>query len=205
MLTATPDTNTQTYAKFIDSLADMVVIEFIERGRTSLADSTASILEQGYTFLQRVYPAPWPKTQSAIDTLKRKGQMVLLDGLIRKGMPGVRNGVLELYEAMVQAADRRSLADQQEKISRPANTSTMLKSDVFLRIQHAAADVFLCAPASVTLGMNLLTDFRNDFLDVVELVMCLEDRFNIEINDNDANTIKTVRDAFNLICARLKQ
>lgn len=137
MTTAAADTNTQTYAEFIDSLADMVVIEFIERGRTSLAESTESILEQGYTFLQRVYPAPWPKTQSAIDTLKRKGQMVLLDGLIRKGMPGVRSGVLEIYEAMVQAADRRSLADQQEqKMNSPENTSIISRSDAFSRIQN---------------------------------------------------------------------
>jgi acyl carrier protein len=46
-------------------------------------------------------------------------------------------------------------------------------------------------------------DFANDLgadsLDVVEMVMALEDQFEIEIPDEDAEAIKTVEDAVNYI------
>jgi len=46
-------------------------------------------------------------------------------------------------------------------------------------------------------------DFANDLgadsLDVVEMVMALEDQFEIEIPDEDAEAIKTVQDAVNYI------
>lgn len=119
MITDVSKANTQTYAEFIDSLADMVVIEFIEHGRASLAESTESILEQGYAFLQRVYPEPWPKNAADINTLRRNIKIVLLNGLIREGMVGVRKGVLDSYQAMVQVADTRSLADQRAETTNP--------------------------------------------------------------------------------------
>ena len=38
-------------------------------------------------------------------------------------------------------------------------------------------------------------DLKADSLDVVELVMALEDEFNVDIPDEDAEKIKTVGDA----------
>jgi len=42
-------------------------------------------------------------------------------------------------------------------------------------------------------------DLGADSLDVVELVMALEEKFNIEIPDEKAESIKTVQDAINYI------
>jgi acyl carrier protein len=44
-----------------------------------------------------------------------------------------------------------------------------------------------------------------DSLDVVELVMTIENEFNIEIEDQKASQIRTVQDAFNCINACLKE
>jgi acyl carrier protein len=42
-------------------------------------------------------------------------------------------------------------------------------------------------------------DLNADSLDLVELVMALEDEFDLEIGDDDAENIKTVGDAINYI------
>lgn len=42
---------------------------------------------------------------------------------------------------------------------------------------------------------SFIEDLGADSLDLVELVMCFEEEFNIEIADADAETIFTVREA----------
>lgn len=46
---------------------------------------------------------------------------------------------------------------------------------------------------------SFIDDLGADSLDIVELVMALEDEFQIEIPDKDAESIKTVQDAINYI------
>ena len=47
----------------------------------------------------------------------------------------------------------------------------------------------------ITLDASFIEDLGADSLDTVELVMELEDKFNIEIPDSDAEKIRTVRDS----------
>ncbi len=49
----------------------------------------------------------------------------------------------------------------------------------------------------VTAGANIVDDLGADSLDVVELVMALEEAFDTEIPDEDAEKIRTVQDIFN--------
>jgi len=51
----------------------------------------------------------------------------------------------------------------------------------------------------VTLEAKFIEDLGADSLDTVELVMALEEEFNIEIPDEDAEKIVTVRDAIKYI------
>ena len=53
--------------------------------------------------------------------------------------------------------------------------------------------------AEVTPGASFQEDLGADSLDVVELVMQFEEAFDIQIPDQDAQTIKTVGDAINYI------
>lgn len=47
--------------------------------------------------------------------------------------------------------------------------------------------------------LHLKTNLEADSLDVVELIMELEDEFDLEIADEDAEKIETVGDAVNYI------
>jgi acyl carrier protein len=53
--------------------------------------------------------------------------------------------------------------------------------------------------AEVTSEAKFIDDLGADSLDTVELVMALEEEFGIEIPDEDAEKITTVRDAISYI------
>lgn len=49
----------------------------------------------------------------------------------------------------------------------------------------------------VTPEASVVDDLGADSLDVVELIMALEEEFNLEIPDEEAEKIKSVKDIFN--------
>jgi acyl carrier protein len=49
---------------------------------------------------------------------------------------------------------------------------------------------------------SLVDDLGADSLDLVELVMTMEEEFDIEISDEDAESLVTIQDAINYIEAR---
>jgi acyl carrier protein len=51
----------------------------------------------------------------------------------------------------------------------------------------------------VTAAASFVDDLGADSLDTIELVMAFEEAFGIEIPDEDAEKIKTVKDAINYI------
>ena len=56
-----------------------------------------------------------------------------------------------------------------------------------------------CDPAEVKEDSKFIEDLGADSLDVVKLVMALEEKFDIEIPDEDAEKILTVADAIKYI------
>ena len=53
--------------------------------------------------------------------------------------------------------------------------------------------------AEVTIDSTFIDDLGADSLDIVELIMAFEEEFEIEIPDNAAEKIKTVRNAVEYI------
>lgn len=51
----------------------------------------------------------------------------------------------------------------------------------------------------ITAEANVVDDLGADSLDVVELVMALEEAFDLEIPDEDAENIRTVKDIFDYL------
>ena len=56
---------------------------------------------------------------------------------------------------------------------------------------------------SVTPEASFIEDLGADSLDIVELVMTMEEEFDLEIPDEDAEKIKTVNDVINYIKAKV--
>ncbi|MBU5267839.1 acyl carrier protein [Virgibacillus proomii] len=72
-------------------------------------------------------------------------------------------------------------------------------ADVFERVKSIIVDRLDVDESKVTMEASFKEDLEADSLDVVELVMELEDEFDMEIADEEAEKINTVGDAVNYI------
>lgn len=57
--------------------------------------------------------------------------------------------------------------------------------------------------ANVTADASFMDDLGADSLDTVELVMALEEEFDLEIPDSEAEKIRTVQDALNYLAEQV--
>ena len=67
------------------------------------------------------------------------------------------------------------------------------------KVREIVADELSVDASIVTPQARFVEDLGADSLDVVELVMRFEEEFGIEIPDEDAEKIQSVRDAYNYI------
>lgn len=71
--------------------------------------------------------------------------------------------------------------------------------DTFSRIKEIIVDQLGIEESKVTPEASFVDDLGADSLDTVELVMALEEEFNLEINDEEAEKILTVKDAVDYV------
>ena len=72
------------------------------------------------------------------------------------------------------------------------------------KVKKIIVDQLGVEEAEVTAEAKFIDDLGADSLDTVELVMALEEEFGIEIPDEDAEKITTVKDAISYIAEHKK-
>ncbi|WP_031515307.1 acyl carrier protein [Desulfofalx alkaliphila] len=72
-------------------------------------------------------------------------------------------------------------------------------SDYFEKIKEIIVDQLGVEADQVTLNSAFVDDLGADSLDIVELVMALEEEFDMQIPDEEAEKIRTVGDAVKYI------
>lgn len=70
---------------------------------------------------------------------------------------------------------------------------------VFEKVQEKVADQLSIDPEDVTMESSFIDDLGADSLDIVELLMALEEEFDIEIPDDEAEKLVTVGDVVDYI------
>lgn len=75
----------------------------------------------------------------------------------------------------------------------------MTKEQVFDKVKGIIVDQLGVSEEDVTSEATFLGDLGADSLDLVELIMALEEEFDIEIPDEDAEKLLTVCDAVEYI------
>ncbi len=70
---------------------------------------------------------------------------------------------------------------------------------LFEDVRDVVVEQLNVSPDEVKEGSRFVEDLNADSLDVVELVMALEEKFEIEIPDEQAENISTVADAIKFI------
>ena len=72
------------------------------------------------------------------------------------------------------------------------------------RVKKIVAENLQLSEDKISPEKSFFDDLGADSLDVVELVMALEEEFDIEISDEDAEKIITVKDAISYISEHVK-
>jgi len=79
----------------------------------------------------------------------------------------------------------------------------MTDVNVFEEVKEIIVDLLGVDPDKVTMDARFREDLEADSLDLVELIMALEDKFDAEIPDEDAQSITTVGEAVKYIQERM--
>ena len=75
----------------------------------------------------------------------------------------------------------------------------MSSEEVLERVRNIIVEQLGVTENSVTMEASFIDDLGADSLDIVELVMALEEEFDIEIPDEDAEKVSTVGDVVEYI------
>lgn len=79
----------------------------------------------------------------------------------------------------------------------------MDKEDAFDQFKQCAVEVLQVEPDKVTPEASFAEDLDADSLDLVELVMALEEKFDIKVDESELEGVETVAQAFDLVNSKL--
>ena len=80
----------------------------------------------------------------------------------------------------------------------------MSTSAIEAKVKNIIADQLGVGEDEIKPESSFIEDLGADSLDIVELVMAMEEEFEVEIPDEEAENIKTVGDAINYINSHKK-
>lgn len=82
---------------------------------------------------------------------------------------------------------------------------TMKTNEIEARVKKIVVEQLGVKEEEVTTDASFVDDLGADSLDTVELVMALEEEFETEIPDEEAEKIITIKDAVNYIVNRVEK
>jgi acyl carrier protein len=78
-----------------------------------------------------------------------------------------------------------------------------MADDTFETFKKCAVEVLQVSPEQITLDAKFGEDLDADSLDLVELVMALEEAFDVEVPEEELDGIVTVGQAYDLVRGKL--
>lgn len=81
----------------------------------------------------------------------------------------------------------------------------MMKDEILKKVREITSEQLGVDEAQVTPEAKFVDDLGADSLDTVELVMALEEEFDLEISDEDAEKLVTVQKAVDYIEDHLEE
>ena len=75
----------------------------------------------------------------------------------------------------------------------------MSSEEIFEKVKGVIVEQLGVAEGNITMKASFIDDLGADSLDIVELIMALEEEFDIEIPDSDAEKVVTVGDVVEYI------
>jgi acyl carrier protein len=84
-------------------------------------------------------------------------------------------------------------------VARAATSEVVGLDPVYERVRGIVAERLGVDEDKVTMEAEFIGDLNADSLDLVEVIMAMEQEFDIEIKDEEAEAIRSVTDAVNFI------
>jgi acyl carrier protein len=78
-----------------------------------------------------------------------------------------------------------------------------MADDNFETFKKCAVEVLQVSPEQVTMDAKFGDDLDADSLDLVELVMALEEAFDVEVPEEELDGIETIGQAYELVTGKL--
>jgi acyl carrier protein len=78
-----------------------------------------------------------------------------------------------------------------------------MADDNFETFKKCAVEVLQVSPEQVTMDARFGDDLDADSLDLVELVMALEEAFDVEVPEEELDGIETIGQAYELVTGKL--
>ncbi|MGA9276746.1 acyl carrier protein [Ilumatobacter sp.] len=78
-----------------------------------------------------------------------------------------------------------------------------MNEELFARFRKCAVEVLSVDESAVVLDAKFGDDLDADSLDLVELVMALEEEFDIEVPEEELEGVETVQSAYDLVVAKV--
>ena len=75
----------------------------------------------------------------------------------------------------------------------------MTQEEIFEKVKGIIVEQLGVAETAVTMEASFIDDLGADSLDIVELIMALEEEFDTEIPDSDAEKVVTVGDVVDYV------
>jgi acyl carrier protein len=94
---------------------------------------------------------------------------------------------------------RRSITFSHLQSNQSKEHIVMTATNIEAKVKSIIADQLGVSEDEIKLESSFIEDLGADSLDIVELVMAMEEEFEIEIPDEEAENIKAVGDAINYI------
>jgi len=79
-----------------------------------------------------------------------------------------------------------------------------MSANIEQKVKNIIADQLGVGEEEIKATSSFIEDLGADSLDIVELVMAMEEEFEVEIPDEEAENIKTVQDAVNYVTTHKK-
>ena len=74
---------------------------------------------------------------------------------------------------------------------------------IFEKLKQIIVDQLAIGPNEIELDSDIVDDFNADSLDIVEMLMKVESEWDIEVEDEEIEELRTVQDIVNLIESKL--
>lgn len=74
-----------------------------------------------------------------------------------------------------------------------------MDEDIFERLKRIIVEQLGCKESEITLDAHFADDLGADSLDIIEMIMAVEDEFNIQISEDEAEGLERVSDVIRYI------